>query len=290
MNDLLSQISLPETSHTNTEVTCTSKTPSKKKVKEISQRDILLDAFNLHVQKLRNSFIPQDSVQGSTPKHQDVVDLHGENEISTEPSLELTNNVDEHMDFEASAARIKSSSSSSDSNSDRNISINVNSHSVMNTVEMSALASTAISSSSSSSSKLTRKQMLSNAALEKRRVQRRLSNQSNGEDDPEPVTDAMVNGAILTSGLDRIFSLFSRQYKPAPTQVWAKERNAKGDGKPVKFPLVPSKKQVGWLEASHQDLEFQSLPISDELVLFAKYVSVSVHLCCFIVAISVVYD
>jgi polysaccharide deacetylase 2 family uncharacterized protein YibQ len=122
--------------------------------------------------------------------------------------------------------------------------------------------------------------MLSNAALEKRRIQRRLSNQSNGEKDTvELVTDTMINDAILTSALDRLQSLFSRQYKPAPTQVWAQQRNAKGNRKLLKFPLLPLKKQVGWFnDISQQDLQYQSLSISDELVLFAKYVSVS-HVC-----------
>lgn len=268
----------------------------EKKRKEAPHRNNLYAAFDRHVDKLRRSLLqalPSSSptstpteilqtirikVPGLRSQSEEVHDLtmDDEEELSTktptkdvhiEDDAELPDDIDAHMNFESSIPRVTSAIATNSSSSSSSGGGNVRALNTM--VDMS---------SSSSASKMTRKQLLSNAALEKRRMQRRLSSQSEGDSDAEPVTDAMVNTAILTSSLDRLQSLFKKQYKPAPTQILSQQKSSQGSGSRSELPFVPLKKEVGWLKVFQQNLHAKSMSLSEELRLFAEYVWVSANL------------
>lgn len=257
-----------------------SNSSSSSSAKKKDPRELLLIAFNSHVDKLRSAIqvaapnptsstksvpsVPRELRPRTASSSATITKTSSENE---ECASEVAPDVDDHMNFEGSIQSPAASRETSTGTGGGNRSAHR---------ETDIVGPSAMSSSGTGSAQLTRKQILSNAALERRRVQRRLSQQSDGSTTEEAVTDTKINDAILSSALDRLQSLFTRQYKPAPTQVWASRKRNGKEAVRANFPYIPIKKQVGWVHSSRQDIRNPSVPLSEELRLFESYVSVSV--------------
>jgi hypothetical protein len=116
--------------------------------------------------------------------------------------------------------------------------------------------------------KLTKKQLLSNAALEKRKVQRRLSKSLPSEE----ITTEAINEQITHSHIDRLQNMLPpgiRTYNQFQKPM--KKRHSPKD----QLPFKPLKKHVLWLPLSQQN-DNTLVPLTKELEKFSAYVSVCV--------------
>lgn len=119
------------------------------------------------------------------------------------------------------------------------------------------------------SSKLSKKQLLSKLAIERRKQRRRLERRSLGSDSGETtiVTNEMLDEMMLQSYLSRIVSMLPscKRKRPAPTPMKSSRTSLWR-----LFPLTSRPKACPWFKDRSDNL-------SDELRNFASYVKVLRH-------------
>jgi len=133
-------------------------------------------------------------------------------------------------------------------------------------------------------SQITRKQMLSNAVIERRKARDRVirsENQSKSivggskkQQQQKGMTNEMMNErieeSILSSALDRIASLLPKGDNKRPRMQFVSKR----DKRPwMMLPFTPLKKNVCWLDTKAQDAR-HNISLSEEIAKFANYVEV----------------